>query len=140
MNGSERSLWYDLRRKLAGRAHLQRVENACGFGDPDVSGCLLGGPDFHLELKVAATPVRDGVVQVESLTRQQRLWHRERGQVGGRTLLLLRLDRGEHLVFDWRGVQRLGAADLETTRAMALRRMTGGLDPDALEEAIRTCV
>jgi len=134
------ALWRDLRAKFRDRAHLQRVENACGFGDPDVNGCLLGGPDFNLELKVAETPARGGLVRVETLTRQQKLWHRTRGLSGGRAFLLLRLGQGEHLLFDWRGTMRLGTTDLETTRAMSRRRSEGGLDPSALEEAIRTCV
>jgi hypothetical protein len=97
---SEAALRATVRDKLRPFGCLVRVENACESGTPDIVYCLRAGTrgstaEGWLELKVCgwwASTRRDHIYipYIESLTKEQVLWHEAWAAVGGRVWTLLR--------------------------------------------------
>ena len=87
----ETSLWGWLDRGvsvLPGHPHVQRIENSCSEGTPDVEGCIAG-ETFWTELKVAY-PRANQMWLVKTTTAQIRKARRRR-RAGGRSWFLIRL-------------------------------------------------
>ena len=78
--------------------HPTRVENPALPGTPDVNYC-----EGWIELKHAdAWPVKaDTIVKFDHFTPQQRVWILQRGRVGGRVHLLVKIGN-DVMLFDWR--------------------------------------
>lgn len=116
MGRSERALWQLVREALKPyKADLERVENAIGYGTPDVNYCLTykgRTNEGWLELKeIERWPVGDEkVVRVDHYTPQQRVWARKRSLRGGKVYMLLRVAHSGHimLIEGARAAARLG--------------------------------
>jgi hypothetical protein len=115
MAATESNLWAWLSKArvvLGPDLDMRRIENAVGFGDPDVELCYLGfGCD--LELKAAPRPVRGGRLHFGSpMKREQVEWGLKRLAAGGAHGFLIQVgegaDRSVYLVHG-----RLGPAMLE---------------------------
>lgn len=87
----ETSLWGWLRdntKQLRPKLHLQRIENICAEGTPDVNGFY--GREFWVELKaVARTEMIDTGVDIE-----QANWARRRDLAGGQSWFLIQVGSG----------------------------------------------
>lgn len=93
----ENRLWGWLKKGGASfkqRLHMGRVENAVGEGMADVNGCLQPGPDFWIELKTEARPVRTDTKIRPKFQPGQAPWHRRRRVAGGRAFVLLQVGSG----------------------------------------------
>ncbi len=92
----ESNLWKWLREGIkkstfSKRIGLERVENGCGSGTPDVDGMLGVYTAFKLELKTAARPVRaTSKVQVK-VEPTQPPWHRKWWNKGASTWALIQV-------------------------------------------------
>jgi hypothetical protein len=75
---------------------LQRVENLCVVGMPDVL-CLCDGRVTWIELKVAARPVREStqLLGAKGLTVEQMNWHLDWRKSGGQSYILVADDQRE---------------------------------------------
>lgn len=92
----ERVLWAWLKRGvplLAGRKHVQRIEDTTKTGTPDVEGCINGG-SFWCELKVAHEQRTKGTIRIPHFTARQAFFLLRRAEAGGRAWLLIRV--GQH--------------------------------------------
>jgi penicillin-binding protein-related factor A (putative recombinase) len=95
MGVNESTLWQWLRgaEKTLGltchELHWRRVENAVGFGDPDVEGCYQGA-SFVVELK---TVPRQKEIHCELATHQAQ-WLRSRARAGGAAFVLVQVGVG----------------------------------------------
>lgn len=104
MGRSERALWQLVRERLKPyAADLERVENAIGYGTPDVHYCLTyrgHTGEGWLELKEIEAWPKDAarVVRVEHYTPQQRVWARKRWLRGGKVYMLLRVKETQHIM------------------------------------------
>jgi len=92
--GTENTLWKRLEKVKYSGMHLQRVENTCKSGVPDVEGCA-GGKQFWLELKAGPSPKTDcAMVNCEPLKAKQLKFFRDRINAGGAVWLLYRVGDG----------------------------------------------
>jgi hypothetical protein len=100
----EQKLFHDLKKQLekANKTiHLVRVENLIGQGTPDLN-CCYDGVEFWLELKAD-----DG--RIPRLSKYQIAWHYRRYKSGGRSFILQRTLKQEHLkLFEGSGTRDLG--------------------------------
>lgn len=102
---SERALWDLIRPKLSPFGALERIENRCGKGTPDVSYVLSlpGRPpvEGRIETKhLDAWPKRETtLITIDCLTKDQVLWHEAWEGAGGRTCVLLRVGKGANADF-----------------------------------------
>jgi hypothetical protein len=135
---SERALWNYIRGGLKSDWYLQRHEDRISAGVPDVSysGWGTGG---WLELKVLKrwparkmTPVKIG------LTKEQALWLRQCGKHGnGNCFILLRVGRGDFLLFNWQQALALTEPRLQTDiRQRALRTWKKRVDFNELKKEL----
>jgi penicillin-binding protein-related factor A (putative recombinase) len=72
--------------------HMERIENAVGVGNPDVTGCFKGGA-FDIELKTAHRPARatTAVIALPYIRPAQKNWHVARWKAGGQCYFLIQV-------------------------------------------------
>lgn len=95
MRFPEQRLWDRIRRNLAREFHIERIENAVAAGMPDTVVLSRGVVTF-VEHKIAMTPVRRDTSRLQwkhPLTPQQRNWHRMWTQNGGRSYIVVGIER-----------------------------------------------
>lgn len=100
---AESSLWRLAKKHLSAYGHIVRVENPVGPGTPDVHYCLMKKAGW-IELKaIKAWPKRKTTpVRIRHYSVEQRLWHKQYGETGGRMFILVRIDETkEYFLFDW---------------------------------------
>lgn len=109
------------------------VENPILPGTPDVNY-----RDGWIELKdVDRWPPRGGPMRVPHFTPQQRIRHRKRRAVGGRSYVLIRVDR-DWLLFDGAiAAEILGDVEKEMLIHHSICYWKGVLDADQLIEYVR---
>ena len=91
----EKNLWLWLKSgtKHMPKLDLQRVENVCGQGYPDVDGCY-DGSSFKLELKSVVRPARVTTPIRVKFQPAQIPWLKRRWACGGACFVLLRVGAG----------------------------------------------
>lgn len=106
--------------RCAPGVHIQRIENAVDTGTPDVEYCHEGRQGW-IELKVAKKPARAATpVRIRHFSKEQRLWHRDRVKSGGRSFILVQVEREYFLFTGTLGAVLLDTLDLESMRDMSL--------------------
>jgi hypothetical protein len=93
----ESTFWAWIRNGSPAEAHLERVENACKTGTPDLNGCVIAH-DFWCELKACDRPPRRSTklpcLREDKLKLEQCLWLARRRDAGGRAWLCVRVGSG----------------------------------------------
>ncbi len=87
----EQRLWTKLRDNLVTRhVLLERVENLVNVGTPDVHA-IANGQTTWLELKATEMPARSETPLLgrDTVSRDQRNWHMNYHQHGGRSLIVI---------------------------------------------------
>lgn len=82
----ESSLWQWLKKAESGFGtilHLERIENSCAKGTPDVLGCL-SSVSFTIELKAVERPKSKATTIDIGLSVDQIWWAKRRFDAGGR--------------------------------------------------------
>ena len=90
MRKTEQRLWDRMRRAIGKDVRLERIENVVGVGTPDVLACCY--ITAFVELKaVEGPPVRETtrVLGERGLSRDQRNWHKDWHQWGGKSYILI---------------------------------------------------
>lgn len=95
----EQRLWDRIRKNLGGQVHIERIENGVGAGTPDTL-VIHGGVVTFVEHKTATLPVRETskLKWRHELTPQQRNWHRTWFQNGGRSYIVVGIDKALYCV------------------------------------------
>ena len=122
--GSEKSLWSAFRtnaqKHFGNKIHLQRHEDECSQGIPDISytmivknkstGLYLDARSGWVELKYTSEyPKRDSTpIRLEHFTLEQKDWLRSRGALGCQCCVLWQINK-DYYVFSWRHVYSLGS-------------------------------
>jgi hypothetical protein len=138
----ERDLWHTMRNELGPLGDLQRIENLCRNGMPDVNGCI-DGHDFWCELKwLEGWPKNEStVVPFPTYTKQQRVWIRRRCQEAGarNVFLLVQVETPrEFLLFDWEAaVYQVGLTVKHILQQRALIYSQGKFPTEKLVEWIK---
>lgn len=107
----ESAVWDALRTATTSHGDVQRVENLCVPGMPDVNGCTHG-VEWWVENKwLAGWPRRLGaVVLMPKIRVAQRVWWRRRGEAGGRVFVLVGVEVPKlYLLYAWRPALKLGS-------------------------------
>jgi hypothetical protein len=94
MRKTEQRFWDRMRRAIGTRVRLERIENVVGVGTPDVVACCY--ITSFVELKaVEGPPVRatTRVLGDRGLSRDQRNWHKDWHQWGGKSFILVGVGR-----------------------------------------------
>ena len=119
---SESEMWNAIRPVLKPLDPV-RVESPISPGLPDVN--YVGG---WIELKyVDRWPVRpDTPLKIDHFTKQQRIRHRKRRQAGGKSFVLIKVDKGinaQWLLFDGRvAADNIGTKNKEELCSLCLGR------------------
>lgn len=103
MRKPEQRLWDRTRRNISARVHVVRVENAVGEGTPD-SIAIVRGCVTWMEHKVGYWPQREGsrIRWSYKLQPGQCNWHKDWARQGGRTIILIGIERQ---LFVWPGMR-----------------------------------
>lgn len=89
----ESNLWNWLRKAKHSTLDMQRIENICGGGTPDVEGILLG-VQFWIELKFVERPKRKTTLLRPKFQPKQVPWLEKRWRLGGKAYCLLQVGKG----------------------------------------------
>lgn len=145
MRKPEQRLYDRMRRALFPLIRLERIENAVGTGRPDVDA-LANGIFTPIELKcVAAPPVRVTTPVLgdkKGLNRDQRNWHLDWRNYGGRSLIVVGIGREVFAIGGW-AADGINAMTLDDLRANAVATsfdalaMALGAHPDAKWVAVK---
>lgn len=99
MRKQEQRLWDTMKRNAPSEFWLERVENVCVPGMPDVSASHAGGTHCWVELKAPTAPKRETtrlMGPAEGLSLAQINWHLKAASMNQRSYILVR-DSGRNL-------------------------------------------
>lgn len=136
MSKPESSLWRYIKQGMAGRWDAQRHEDSTGLGIPDVS-FGMNGVQGWIELKVIEKwPVRPTTtVRIPHYKDYQRQWCQRRGKFGGRTFLLIRVER-TFILYHWSKVEIVGLVNQVQLRSNALKVWENRVDFAEMERLL----
>lgn len=143
---SEAALWKNLRKKMVPRyfSEVTRHEDSVSSGIADVSFVIrdqveLDSKGSHgwMELKYKSKkPVRRTTIcRLDHFTDEQKIWLMKKGRTGGKTFVLLQLER-DYLLFDWKVLDYVGTVTTEELYEHACWTSKGKLDAITLWSAI----
>lgn len=95
----EQRLWDRIRKNVPRAVHIERLENSAGWGTPDTV-VIHAGNVLFVEHKVALAPAKliTRVQWKHPLTPEQRNWHRNWHQHGGRSSIVIGIGLDIHAV------------------------------------------
>ena len=105
---SENNFWRYIKNHMKGIGIFTRIENSFFKGIPDVN-FLIDGIEGWIELKYREKfPVRTNTpIRLQHFTKEQKLWHKNRVENGGRTFLFVKVDKTYYL-FKGKNIQLVG--------------------------------